>query len=413
LSIRTGQRVPRTAALAVTLFGITATAQAQRQIEIGLESFVYRTAVTPLNRDNILGAFDYPGIGRLTLGFRETRGSFRAVFRGYVGHTWGIPAGGTDWVIRQAHAQYWWGDKLGLRAGKQRIGWGSGFAWNPTDRLDPPKNPLNTSLEQEGVLAVRLDWVPAAWASVAVVGATTEATPRDVPFADPDVKRRDAAALRAQFLMKETDVALVASAGKNQRTLFGLDVARALGGALAVHAEAAFYEGAEMLPPREGSRFFRIVAGALKTRGNDAFAIEYFYNGEGYSDAEAARWLDGLDRSWEKAFDPSLSPELRLSALSAYGFAARIPYAGGLGLRRQYLHVSWSRGAATSVWTGAVRTIIGVSDGSVALTPGVGWAPRGDVTFNIDAVLLLGPDESEYRLAPVRGSLQARVKFLF
>jgi hypothetical protein len=43
----------------------------------------------------------------------------------------------------------------------------------------------------------------------------------------------------------------------------------------------------------------------------------------------------------------------------------------------------------------------------------VGWAPRGNVTLNLDAVLLLGPEESEYRLAPLRGALQARLKILF
>ena len=37
-------------------------------------------------------------------------------------------------------------------------------------------------------------------------------------------------AVRARFLVKDTDVALVASAGKNQRTLFGLDLGRDVGG---------------------------------------------------------------------------------------------------------------------------------------------------------------------------------------
>jgi hypothetical protein len=100
-------------------------------------------------------------------------------------------------------------------------------------------------------------------------------------------------------------------------------------------------------------------------------------------------------------------------ALAVYAAGATIPYTAGLGLRRNYLHASWTRGGATSVWTGAVRTVLGLDDGALALTPGVGWAPRGDVTLNLDAVLLFGPEESEYRLVPVRGALQARVKVLF
>jgi hypothetical protein len=383
-----------------------------RQLEIGLEGFGYRSATTPLNRENVLGLDAYPGLGRLAVGWRETHGSFRAVFRGYVERRWGTSGDETEWVVRQGYAQYWWGEKLGVRVGKQRIAWGSGFAWNPTNRLEPPKNALNTTLEQEGALAARLDWVPAAWASVVLVGATTDATPRDLPLATPEAERRDSVALRTRFVVKDTDVALVASGGNNQRTLFGLDLGRDLAWA-AVHAEMALYEGAEMLPPRDGRLFFRVVAGALRTSGENAFALEYFYNGEGYSDAGADRWLAGLDQAWTTATNPAFPPELQQQALADYGAGASIPYAGGLGLRRHYLHASWTRGGATSAWTGAVRTVFGLDDGSFALTPGVGWAPRGNVTLNLDAVLLFGPDESEYRLAPVRGALQARAKVLF
>ena len=383
-----------------------------RQLELGLEGFAYGSATTALNRENVLGLEDYPGLGRLALGWRETHGSFRAVFRGYVEQTWGTRGDETDWVVRQGYAQYWWGEKAGLRVGKQRIAWGSGFAWNPTNRLEPPKNALNTTLEQEGVLAVRLDWSPAAWARVVLVGSTTDATPRDLPLAAADVERRDAVSLRARFLVSDTDVALVASAGENQRTLFGLDLGRDLGFA-AVHAEAALYEGAEMFPPRDDELFIRVVAGALRTSGENAFALEYFYNGEGYSDGGVDLWLDGLDRSWAAATNPALPPEPQRQALAVYTSGASIPYAGGLGLRRHYLHASWTRGGATSVWTGAVRTVLGLDDGAFALTPGVGWAPRGNVTLNVDAVLLLGPEESEYRLAPLRGALQARLKVLF
>jgi hypothetical protein len=396
-----------------SFFSASAAPAQTRQLELGVEGFAYRSATTPLNRDNVLGLDPYPGLGRLAAGWKETHGGFRAVFRGYVERTWGTRGDETDGVVRQGYAQYWWGDKVGVRVGKQRIAWGSGFAWNPTNRLEPPKNALNTTLEQEGALAARLDWVGAPWASVVLVGATTDATPRDLPVAATDAERRDSAAVRARFLVKDTDVAIVACGGKNQRTLFGLDLGRDLGGRVALHAEAAAYEGAEMFPPRDDTLFFRIVAGALRTSGENAFALEYFYNGEGYSDAGVSRWLAGLDRSWTAAANPALPPELQQQALAAYATGASIPYAGGLGLRRHYLHAAWTRGGATSVWTGAVRAVVGLDDGAFALTPGLGWAPRGNVTLNLDAVVLLGPEESEYRLAPLRGALQARLKVLF
>lgn len=366
-----------------------------------------------MNRDNVLGLDPHPGLGRLALGWRETHGRFRAVFRGYVERTWGTQGDETDWVVRQGYGQYWWGETLGLRIGKQRIAWGSGLAWNPTNRLEPPKNALNTTLEQEGALAARVDWAPKPWVGVVAVAASTDAQPRDLPVVTGASDARRTAALRALFLVKDTDLAVVVSGGKNQRTLVGLDLGRDVGGLFTAHAEAAVYEGAEMFPPRDGETFFRVVAGVLRTSGENAFALEYFRNGEGYSDAGAAAWRSTLDRSWKAASDPALPPAVREQAAAAYGAAASIPYAWGLGLRRDYLHASWTRGSATSVWTGALRVVVGLDDGACALTPGLGWAPRGNVTLNVDAVVLLGPQDSEFRASPVRGALQVRLKVLF
>ena len=315
--------------------------------------------------------------------------------------------------MRQGYAQYWWGETLGLRLGKQRIAWGSGLAWNPTNRLEPPKNALNTTLEQEGALAARVDWAPRPWVSLVAVGATTDAQPRDLPVSAGASDTRNTAALRTRFLVKDSDLALVVSGGRNQRTLFGLDLGRDLAGLATLHAEASVYQGAEIFPPRDGETFFRVVAGALRTSGENAFALEYFHNGEGYSDAGAAAWRASLDRSWAAATNPALPPAAQQQALAAYAAAASLPYAWGLGLRRNYLHASWTRGGATSVWTGAVRTVVGLDDGGWALTPGLGYAPRGNVTLNLDAVLLLGPDDSEYGVAPVKAALQARLKVLF
>lgn len=60
-----------------------------------------------------------------------------------------------------------------------------------------------------------------------------------------------------------------------------------------------------------------------------------------------------------------------------------------------------------------MRAVIGLDDGGWALTPGVGWASRGNVTLNVDAIVLLGPDGSEYRASALRAALQARLKVLF
>jgi hypothetical protein len=399
--------------LVVVLLAAAAPARAgSRPVELGFEGFGYRTGSSPLNRDNLLELDRDEGLLRAVLNWRESHGGARLVFRGFAEQRLGNDSG-IDWRAREAYGQYGWGETFSLRAGKQRVAWGSGFVWNPTNRMEPPKNPFNTSLEQEGTWAVRADWIPTPRAGVIVLAARSETGASELSLPAVEVKRRGAA-VRARVLVKETDVAAVFSGGGTQPTLFGLDVARVLPAGISAHVEAALYRGAELPPAREDQTFLRVSAGALRTFGErTSVAVEYFFNGEGYDDAEAAAYLAGLDQAYDRSLDPALSPDARTAARSAYVAAASAPYTGGLGLRRHYLHASWSRRSPGERWTTTVRGLFGLSDGAVAFTPGVSFAARDDLTFTVDVVILGGPDGSEYRMTPFRGSLQARMKLHF
>jgi hypothetical protein len=291
------------------------------------------------------------------------------------------------------------------------VGWGSGFAWNPTNRIEPPRNPLNTGLEQDGTLAARLDLLPTAWAGVILVAGRGQTRVGDLPFGTPE-RIGEIAAVRVRFLAKQTDLALVFSGGDGRRTLLGVDVAREVGRQVSAHAEAALQRGSDLTADGE-REVFRIATGALWSPGDNAFAAEYFFNGDGLSKQGHAGYLAALERSYAVSSDPGGSAPARRQALINYLAGAALPYSGGLGLRRHYLQSSWTRSRIRGEWAVAVRGVFGLSDGGAALTPGLSYSPRDDLTLSLDAVLLLGPERSEYRLAPFRGAVQARLRALF
>jgi hypothetical protein len=400
----------RRIAAALFLVGSLDAHAGTRELTAGLENYWYRTATTPLNRDNALGLDNTEDLLRGTLSWKESRGAARLLLKGYAERSLGSKPG-SSWTTREAYLQYGWGPGLSVRLGKQRVAWGSGFAWNPSNRLDAPKNPANTSLEQEGAPAVRLDVLPTGWAGLILVASRSDPRTGDLPFGTGG-GARNTGALRARVLVKDTDLALVVSGGQRQPTLFGLDVGRDARG-VALHAEASVSQGSELAPARPARRFFRIAAGALWARNTTSLSAEYFFNAEGYDDAQAEAYLGRLDQVYTAATAPGQPAAIKAALLQEYLAGAAVPYRGGLGLRRHYLYAAWTRSPIAGTWTAAVRGIVGLSDRGVALTPGVAWAPRGDLTISLDSVILLGPATSEYRLAPLRGAIQARVRALF
>jgi hypothetical protein len=206
------------------------------------------------------------------------------------------------------------GHKVFVTAGKQRVKWGAGRFWNPTDFLQPARlDPLATFDERTGVGLVKV-LVP------------FEKTGTNI-YAFADIEGATAidqvgGALRVEQVVGSTEVALSGSVRKDQPVRLGAQVSTALW-VLDLKAEAAFthgsttdfYRGTFDWGPldedgnasiftvetpetysREDEWIPQVVAGIelpIKYNDEDSLYIgaEYFYNGAGYADAELYPWL--------------------------------------------------------------------------------------------------------------------------
>ncbi len=380
--------------------------------ELGVENFLYRSTSTVLNRDNIFGLAPTENLLRLTGSGRKAFGGFAVKASAYVEKQSG-KNDDTRVTFRQAFAEYKTETGFLVRVGRQKTAWGSGFVWNPTDRIEPPKSPANPSTEQPGIDAARLDISPTDWASLTLVAGRGEVTLTDLPGSlarksDPEWT----GAVRARLLVRNTDIAFTYLAGTQREGLFGLDLGRTWG-AIALHAESALYRGSEIDRTRNGDSFLRVATGALWSPGGSTLSVEYFFNGEGMDDAQFSAYTGRLGRNLAIANSPNLGAPVRAAAFAAWSLDAAVPFGGNLGLRRHYASIAFNRREIATDLSLNLRTVIGLSDRGLIFTPGLAYAPSRNVQMSLDLVLLLGPEDAEYKLAPIKRALQARLKYSF
>jgi hypothetical protein len=398
--------------VALALLISVARAASADDYELGLENYLYRSTSTLLNSGNIFGLEPTENLFRLVGSGRKTFGSFALKASGYLERQTG-KNDETRMTFRQAFAEYKTETGFLLRVGKQKTAWGSGFVWNPTDRLEPPKSPANPSTERPGIDAARLDVSPTDWASLTLVAGRAQVTLTDLPGSlarktDPEWT----GAVRARLLVRDTDIALTYLAGTERDGLVGLDLGRTWG-QVALHAESAVYRGSEIDRARSEDSFLRVSTGALWSPGDSTLSAEYFFNGEGMNDAEFHAYTDRLERNLATANDPTVPSGIRTLALAAWTADAAIPFGRNLGLRRHYASIAFTQRDVASDLNANLRTVIGLSDGGLIVTPGVAYAPTRNVQMTLDVVLLFGPEDAEYKLAPIKRAFQARLKYSF
>lgn len=228
-------------------------------------------------------------------------------------HDWTVQEGDTDALGQPTPAdlvtldQVWIkGDvahKLFVTAGQQRIKWGAGRFWNPTDFLNQQAlDPLAVFDERTGVALLKLH-VPLEKAGTNLYGLVN--LDGAAALAEPG------GAVRAEVAAGPGEITVSTAARKDQPLRLGGDLSFGLS-VFDLHVEGAVQHG-EGLSHWEGSYdaasfafpdeidtseewIPQVVAGVeVSAKYNDEdvliVGVEYFYNGAGYDDAVLYPWL--------------------------------------------------------------------------------------------------------------------------
>ncbi len=320
-------------------------------------------------------------------------------------------------------------DGFRVVVGKKRIVWGAGLSFNPTDALNPPKDPTDPTFQRAGAWLGEVEWgfervalslVTAAKVTRQYAGlptglvtyppnATYEST-KGWAADDRDDLAHFAFAGRLYLLLADTDVNVSYSFSNVYNDAFanksrvGLSLSHVFG-ALETHVEAVGYGGSARVeanpvclsaaglcvakgvslvtrPELDASWFNgRVLVGGRYQFDDNGFAsLEYYYNGEGHS-------RSGFERLATLA---RVAPALLQQAIAGSGDPGTPQKFSFEPLRRHYLVATYSKPQIFDDFTVNASALVGLEDLSMQLVPQVQWAPKEWLQVTLAVYVPLG-----------------------
>lgn len=235
---------------------------------------------------------------------------------------------GTDPLVAlsELYTSHDFNDELNLLVGKKRLVWGPGFAFNPTDLINPPKDPTDPSFQRAGAYMARVEvTLPQYTFTFLAAPAVTKQT-NGIPYrflTHPSWDERDdeahyQLAARAYALVADSDVNVMLFYGNKyteaepfrDRLRAGASFSRYFFTDYELHAEALFQTGTARTyaapqcvfdvaglvsclqrgtplsaQPRlnEKTVLPRVLVGARRQFADESMlSIEYLYQADGY-----------------------------------------------------------------------------------------------------------------------------------
>jgi hypothetical protein len=359
---------------------------------------------------------------------------------GFPGGDKDVPAYRPLAVLSELYGSYSVGEHANLTLGKKRVVWGPGFVINPSDLLNPPKDPTDPSLQRAGAWLARVE-LPYQRFTLSLLGAAratreyggVPAALAVYPAGDPesDGQAHVAAAARLYALVADTDVNLVYWFTNRYNDAFesksrvALTFSRLVGKALEVHGEALGQLGS--------ARPYVTDAGvALSKIDNDTLYVHalaggrYQFANDAMLGADYALYSDGYDDSEWRAVLAGLQQARALGIPVAALFAAATPTGGTpqrvvfQPLRRHYLFLYFTEPRIRDDFTFNLTVFGSLEDGSGLVSPQLVWSVREWLSLTLQLfapIPALAPVEvngvsyGEFDLAPAdyRAMLSARV----
>jgi hypothetical protein len=312
-------------------------------------------------------------------------------------------ASASDHSIYEAFVSVTPDPRFTLDAGKKRILWGKGYAWNPVGFLNPAKDPDDPALNQEGRTYIGVDLIRSfASGPLTNMGVTALALPVIENWANTDMGENGDIhfAIKCYLLFYDTDIDGIYFDGPGKPRRVGIDFSKNLSENMEIHGEWAMDEDVARMvfdaagngvPTKEDAIRYLLGMRYLNTL-DTTFILEYYHNGAGYDRGEVKnffRFQENALALWQSGGDESQIQ--RAIALTR-------PYSGQRNYGRDYLYLKISQKEPFDIlyftpWAGGVMNL---NDGSLSILPGLTWTPLTDLEINFRVGIPVGAANTEF-----------------
>jgi hypothetical protein len=340
-------------------------------------------------------------------------------------------------------------EKWSLTLGKKRVVWGPGLAWNPTDLLNPPKDPTDPTQQRAGSWLARLEGQFDRMSLSLVGAAKTTRQYGGVPsgliwypdnqpaqsydangnlLADGrDAQAHFALAARAYALVADADVQVFGylthlyNDAFRYKPRFGASFSRVFGNAVELHAELLGQTGsartyfdatctadlAAMLGcvgsgkspvgttalQDNGVRWKGLLGARYQFGEAASVSAEYYFNTEGYTPAEFKAFAGALALRQQASLQGLAIPSGLLGNFGPQTSDPGTPQKFAFEpLRRHYLFLTYLHPQLADDFTINAVVIVGLEDLSGQLAPQLTWSAQQWLNLSVGAfVTLPGP----------------------
>jgi hypothetical protein len=276
-----------------------------------------------------------------------------------------------DYIIDNAYFSYENGPFV-LYTGKQRIKLGTGYFWNPTDKLQPEKNLLDPTIDMEGIYAIRVEYSGDLFTPSLIIA------PEIVSY-DRDFLENFKFAVQLYKLIGTSDFFV--------NLIYHYNNLQLLGGAISYDMGVFVFNleiAATQYIKNNNEINTSFITGLSKTLESNFFiTAEYYYNGDGLTNDEFSDFIS-------------------LNKISKFG------------LKKNYFSLNL---ALTYIekFTFSLTGIYGMDDSSVFLYPKIEYIEKSN--FNVEAGLIQNINAREnkeiFYSMPFYNILSLKLKFYF